>query len=339
MLEKPNIPDQAILDCLRDFYSLHPTSIRFLPLGADLNTAVYRVVCRDGAVYFCKLRGGEFHPALVAVPNYLYTQGLRKVIPAIETQSEALWADLPPYKVILYPFVDGQDGFERHLTDRQWIKFGAALRQFHTTRFPPAITRGLPVETFSPRWRDTVRDFLGRIQEQTYIEPVAAEMADFLRGKEQATQELVARSERLAGLLRQSNPEFILCHADIHAWNLLVVDADTFYMVDWDTQIFAPKERDLMFVGSGLGGGAHPPQEEEALFYRGYGPVQIDPVAIAYYRYERIVEDISVYCQQIFLSDEGGEDRPQALLELKSNYQPGGTIELAYQADKSSISW
>lgn len=339
MLEKPDIPESSILECLHAHYGLQLASIGFLPLGADLNTAVYRVENQDGAAYFCKLRGGEFSPALVAVPNYLHDQGLHKVIPALHTHSGALWADLPPYKVFLYPYVDGQDGFDRPLRDPQWAEFGVALRQFHETHFPASVTQGLPREGFSPLWRDTVRAFLGRIREQEYTEPVAAEMAAFLRREEKATRELVTRSERLASLLRQSTPDFILCHADIHAWNLLVVDANTFYMVDWDTLIFAPKERDLMFVGSGLGGREHPPQVEEDLFYRGYGVTQINPVAIAYYRYERIVEDLGVYCEQIFLSDEGGEDRPQALLELQSNYQPGGTIELAYRADKSGISW
>jgi spectinomycin phosphotransferase len=125
-----------------------------------------------------------------------------------------------------------------------------------------------------------------------------------------------------------------LCHADIHAWNLLIADDDALYMVDWDTLIFAPKERDLMFIGGGLGGNGRTPQEEETLFYQGYGPANINQIALAYYRYERIIEDIGVYCQQIFLSDEGREDRPQAVEYLKSNFRPNGTIAVACQSDR-----
>ncbi len=61
---------------------------------------------------------------------------------------------------------------------------------------------------------------------------------------------------------------------------------------------------------------------------------EIDPIGIAYYRYERIVEDMAVYCEQIFLSDEGGEDRKQSLKNLKSAFLPDGTIEIAYRAGK-----
>lgn len=107
-------------------------------------------------------------------------------------------------------------------------------------------------------------------------------------------------------------------------------------MVDWDTLIFAPKERDLMFIGGGLGDSGYTPQEEVALFYQGYGKTQIDPIALAYYRHERIIEDIAIICEQILSSNKGGKDRAQALASLKSNYLPNGTIEVARRSDLPS---
>jgi spectinomycin phosphotransferase len=70
------------------------------------------------------------------------------------------------------------------------------------------------------------------------------------------------------------------------------------------------------------------------LFYQGYGQTRINTIAITYYRYERIIEDIAVYCEQIFLSTGGGEDRVHALENLKSNFLPNSTIEIAVQSDK-----
>jgi spectinomycin phosphotransferase len=126
-----------------------------------------------------------------------------------------------------------------------------------------------------------------------------------------------------------------LCHSDVHAGNILIGANDAFYIVDWDNPILAPKERDLMFAGGGQGFLGHTAQEEETLFYRGYGPARVDPVALSYYRYERIIQDIAVFCEQIFLTDEGGEDRERAFHYLKSNFQPNGTIEIARRADQT----
>jgi len=337
MLEKPDIVEDKIILCLQDDFGLKIDEITFLPLGADLNTAVYRIAAKDEMAYFLKLRSGDFNEAAVAVPEYLGGQGMKQVIPPIPTTNGHLWASLAPFKAILYPFVEGHHGYEGMLLPQQWIEFGAVLKQFHTTEFPTEITCDIPSEKFSPRWRETVRTFLKRIDEENFDEPVASEMAAFLKSKSQVTLELVDRSGQLARLLQARPLDFILCHADIHGWNLLIDNKGALYVVDWDTLVFAPKERDLMFIGGALGNSGYTPQEEENLFYQGYGKTDINHAAMAYYRYERIVEDIAVFCEQIFLSTEGGEDRKRALEYLESNFPPGGTIEKAYQLDKSLI--
>jgi spectinomycin phosphotransferase len=56
---------------------------------------------------------------------------------------------------------------------------------------------------------------------------------------------------------------------------------------------------------------------------------------LAYYRYERIIQDIAVECEQIFMTVEDGQDREQALRYLKSNFLPNNTIEIAHQSGKA----
>ncbi len=335
MLEKPALKDVSIVACLQNEYGLSIAEITFLPLGADLGTAVYRAIADDETLYFVKLRRGDFNEASVTVPKFLSDLGIKQIISSLPTQTGRLWASLAPYKVILYPFVAGRNGFEVNLSDQQRVEFGAVLKKFHTADIPAVLTNCVPRETFSPRWRKTVRLFLTRIEKESFADPVAAELAVFLRTKRDETLALVTRAEQLAAALRAQTPEFILCHGDIHAWNLLLDANGVLYIIDWDTLIFAPKERDLMFVGSGLGGNGHTLQEEETLFYQGYGDTQVNLIALAYYRYERIIEDIAVICEQIFLSDTGGEDRIQALGVLQSNFRPNGTIEIACRSDKT----
>ena len=47
MLIKPDLKDEEIIACLRDAYGLDIATVSFLPLGADFNTAVYRVITTD----------------------------------------------------------------------------------------------------------------------------------------------------------------------------------------------------------------------------------------------------------------------------------------------------
>lgn len=333
MLEKPDLEDTKVIACLEQQYDIWVENIDFLPIGADFNTVVYRAEANDGSRYFVKLRLGEIPASLTAVPKFLSDLGIRQVIPPLATRTGHLWADFHPYKMILSPYIEGHSGFEMPLSDNEWVKFGEILKTFHSADIPRKLTKDVPSESFSPRWRQSVKMFLERIQQENYSDPVAAEMAAYLNSKRGEIFTLIEHSDHLAHIIQPHSPAFILCHADIHVGNLLIADTGAVYMVDWDTLVFAPKERDLMFVGAGLGGGSHTPEEEINLFYQGYGETNLSSETLALYRYERILEDIAVYCEKIFLSNTGGEDRQQSFEYLKSNFLPNGTIELARRAD------
>jgi len=335
MLEKPDLQDEKIFACLQDEYGLLVVQAAFLPLGADLNTAVYRAVADDETPYFVKLRRGVFDEIAVALPKFLNDQGIGHIIPPLATKTGQLWASLDAFKLILYPFVEGRDAYEVNLSDRHWGEFGTALKRIHTAVVPLTLTRRLQQETYSPQWRESVKTFLERVEADAFDDPVAVKLAAFLRARRDELLDLVGRAERLALALQAYSPEFIVCHSDLHAGNILIDADDALYIVDWDNPILASKERDLMFIGGGLVGAGHTAQEEETLFYKGYGQTQIDPIALAYYRYERIIQDIAVYCEQLFLTHEGGEDREQSLRYLTSNFLPNSVLEIAYKSDQT----
>jgi spectinomycin phosphotransferase len=117
----------------------------------------------------------------------------------------------------------------------------------------------------------------------------------------------------------------------LHAGNVLVSANDELAIVDWDNPIVAPKERDLMFVGGGVGGVWNKAQEE-ALFYQGYGKTEIDPVALGYYRYERIVADIAATCEQIFGMQGSVADREEGLQQLMDQFLPNNVVEIAHRS-------
>jgi spectinomycin phosphotransferase len=335
MLEKPDIQDEKIIACLQAEYGLLVAQVAFLPLGADLNTAVYRAVAADETSYFVKLRRGVFDETAAMLPKWLSDQGIRQIIAPLATTTGQLWASLDTFTLILYPFIAGHNGYEVDLSDRHWGDFGTALKRIHTAAVPPALTRRIPQETYAPQGREIVKTFLERIEADTFADPIAVKLAAFLKARRAEVLDLVGRAERLALALQNRTSEFIVCHSDIHAGNILIDANGALYIVDWDNPILALKERDLMFVGGAQFGDVRTPHEEEALFYRGYGQTQLDQVALAYYRYERIIQDIAIYCEQLFLTDEGGEDREQALHYFMSNFLPNGTIAIAYQADKT----
>jgi spectinomycin phosphotransferase len=334
MLEKPALTDSEIAACLAAEYGLKVTQLTFLPLGADRNTAVYRATTGSGADYFIKLRSGDFNALTIALPRLLHDQGCRQIIAPVLTLTQRLWTTLQEYTLAVFPFITGEDGFARPLSAEHWRELGSVLKQIHTVNLPLEWQAQLPHETFSDHWRDQVVEYQTMVEKTELHDSIAAELAMLLRRQRPVIDKLVAGARQFAAILKGQSKaplEHVLCHGDIHGANLLLTQEGSLYIVDWDTLILAPKERDLMFIGSGLFANYRSRQEEEALFYHGYGATEVDRVALTYYRYERIVQDIAVYCDQIFGSEGSGEDRVEGLRQLAQQFRPGGVIDITLQ--------
>jgi spectinomycin phosphotransferase len=336
MLEKPDLHDVELIACLREAYGLSIARVEFLPLGADINTAVYRATDDDSIDYFVKLRSGAFNEMTIIVPKLLHDQGMQQVIAPLPTQTGALWTPLRDFKVTVSPFVEGRDGSEIPMTDQHWLELGRALKTLHMAQLPSEMKNRLPRETYSDQWRESVRRFQAMVETDTFADPVAAELAAFLQSQREIVSELVTRAETLAAALKPQSLPFVLCHADIHVWNVLIDTHGRLYVVDWDTLILAPKERDLMFIGGGLYVNHRAPAAEARLFYQGYGEAEINQTALAYYRFERIVQDVAAYCEQLLLTDEGGSDRANGLRQLTTQFLPGEVIDIAFKTVERS---
>lgn len=332
MLEKPDIPDDLIISRLQAEYGFHVTSLTFLPLGADMGTVVYRVGTEDGTVYFLKLRKG-FAEIVVTVPLFLKSQGIQKIIIPIETRSKQRWTDFGEYKIILYPFVEGKNGFEMDLSDHHKRKLGKALKAIHSTQVPPEFKGRIPKETFDPRWRGSLKSLQAQIEEMSFPDHNAARLAQFIKTNRSEITRLIQRTEELASELQSKPFELVLCHTDIHGGNMLITEKNDLYIIDWDNPLLAPKERDLMFIGGGIDN-IWKNKRDESAFYEGYGKTNIDHAVLAYYRYERVIEDLVAYAEQLLLTNEGGANREQAYERFTGNFEPGSTIEIAQKTDK-----
>ncbi len=209
-----------------------------------------------------------------------------------------------------------------------WLYSRGLLRVMavHAITLPPNLARRVPRESYSPRNRTIVKALDSQLDRRSFDNPVAAQLAAFWISKRGEIQSMVERTEQLADKMPQQAASFVLCHSDLHAGNVLVGADNQLTIVDWDNPIFAPKERDLMFVGGGIGGSWNDPRESE-WFFTGYGPAEIDPIAIAFYRYERIVVDIAEYGQRIFDPKGTPGDQQSDLRKLMGGFAPNNVID------------
>lgn len=330
MIEKQPLPDQRIMSCLNANYGIAVATLTFLPLGADMNASVYKAQADDQACYFVKLKQGHHQEISTVIIELLHEAGIQQIIPPVKTLQGQLTQTLEDDTLIVYPFVEGQNGFTHHLTDHQWINLGIALRKVHEIDVPSSIQNQVRREAYSPKWREAVKALYVHIENQPIGDAIALKLLKFMKINLPAIRRLVNTAEELGQKLQGQSPKFVLCHSDIHGGNVLVDGNDKLFIVDWDDPIMAPKERDLMFIGGGVANVWNKPYEEK-LFYEGYGKTEINPLILAYYRHERIVEDIAEYGQALLLTPAVGQDRPEMYKQFTDMFEPNGVVDIAFK--------
>lgn len=333
MVVKPFLTEQLITDCLCTHYGIKVSILTLLPLGADMNASVYKAQTGDGSCYFIKLKQGHHHDISIALIELLHHAGIQQIIPPVKTIDGQLIQLIDDFTLVVYPFIEGENGFNCTLTDKQWLTLGETLRKIHEIDVPLKIQHQIRRETYSSKWRDRVRSLYPYLEVEPIDDEMTRKLWTFMRENMQLIHRLVDRAEGLADVVQNTSSKFVLCHADIHGGNVLIDKNNTLYIVDWDDPMMAPKERDLMFIGGGVAN-VWNKSHEEILFYEGYGKTEIDKTMLSYYRYERIVEDIALYGQDLLLTDTGGADRAEMYEHFIAMFEPNGVIEIAFKSAK-----
>ncbi len=331
-MENPTFSVQKLSECLKSSYGIDAQHISILPWGADPNASVYKAQAQDKA-YFLKLKQGHQHDIAITITKFLEQAGISQLISPINTLNDQPTLLIEHNTLIVYPFLEACNGFEHPLGPEQWITLGKALRKVQDLTIPSSLQNQLRREDFSTQSRNAVRSWLETSEAEPIGDEIAKALWKFIKENQKAIYHLMNEAERLCHIAKHIQTPFVLCHADIHAGNVLIDKSDNLYVVDWDEPMMAPKERDLMFIGAGIGNVWNKP-EEEALFYQGYGKAEINSTLLDYYRYERIIVDIAEFIQLLLLSTQGGESRKLMYQHFIDMFAPNGVVDIACKFKK-----
>jgi spectinomycin phosphotransferase len=329
MREQPTIPEESLQACLQEHYDLIPDTLEFLPVGLDYNAGIYRVVSKQGTPYLLKVTTRPLYEPQCLVPRYLNDQGITSVVAPVPTGSGALWTTVEEWTVMVYPFIDGETSWTG-MTDEQWREVGNIFQRIHQVVLPPSGFASLRKETFDPaEYALWVHAFeTQHFQSSTRGSPSKRALRTSWMAHQPTVQAVVTSLEKLAGVLRSRTFQYVICHADLHPANLLRDHSGRVFVIDWDEVMLAPKERDFLFVKESLADSETLPGTPA--FFQGYGQTDIDWIALTYYRYERVVQDLIACAQEVFLRDDLGEGSKADSVQLfQAILTEGGEIDAA----------
>lgn len=306
MRNSPRISEEHLRSCLKKQYDLTPATLEFLPLGLDYSSAVYHVVSEQGTAYLLKVTSRPLYEPQYLVPRYLNDQGITCVVAPISTRCGTLWTHLEDWTVVVYPFINGESSF-KGMSAEQWNKLGTIFKRIHQIILPPEGFKSLRQETFDPteyvRWIRTFEDQFALFEGGSTLERTLR--ASWVEHRLTIHTKLTSL-EKLSGLLQSRTIPYVICHADLHPANLIRDQAGQVFVIDWDEVMFAPKERDFIFV-------RHP---HAHAFFQGYGAVEVDEKALTYYRLERVLQDLIECARNVWIRDDLGEETKADAIKL-----------------------
>lgn len=315
MREPPGIGEERLRACLQDQYGLIPVLLEFLPLGHDYNAGVYRVVSVQDREYLLKVTSRSLYEPSCLVPAYLRDQGITSVVAPVPTKSGAAWTQSGKWTVILYPWISGECSLTG-MTNAQWKEVGSIFQRIHQVRLPASGFESLRKERFDPteyvQWIHTFET--QHLREQNRASVSQRAFRSSWKAHLSTIHEGVTTLEKLAEMLHSRTFPYVICHADLHARNLIRAQTGHVFVIDWDEVMLAPKERDFIFIRE--------PYAEA--FFQGYANAKIDWSLLTYYLWERVVQDVIYLADNVCFRDDWAEEtRAQVAQTFHESLKPG----------------
>ena len=194
------------------------------------------------------MHGLLLRPALAAAID-LCAFGCSFVVAPIATKDNDPFARLDGFAAALYPFIEG-DGFafEESFAEADRDQVLELIIQLHGV--PIDAIRSPPTDRFVIPWLEQL-DHASQDDDQSGPKgPYTAMASQLLIDNEAGITRLIALYRTLVARYLSGPGPAVVTHGEIHPGNMMMTSKG-WMIIDWDTVMFAPPERDLWRLAQG----------------------------------------------------------------------------------------
>lgn len=324
MLTRPvGLSDQTLGHVAADGWGLAVASIDYRPVG--FGSYHWELVDSRGTRWFLTVDDlaskqqapnetsdaafGRLRAALATAAD-LRDAGCTFVVAPIPTSAGAALARVDGrFAVALYPYIEGESylwgEFSTQAHRRSVLDLVVALHSVPATATPHALA-----DDFDIPFRDELASSLDHPAEETgpYTQPTSALVVENAR----RIRTLLARHDELVALVDQGGTapnRTVLTHGEPHPGNTML-SSDGWLLIDWDSALRAPPERDLWSLDPGDGS-----------ILRAYADATgTTPLtsALALYRIRWDLGEIAAYVTRFRQPHTGSQDDDKSWDELRA---------------------
>lgn len=319
----PDLDPDALVEPLRH-WQLDEPRLEYLPLG--FGSHHWRADTPDGGRAFVTvddLVAGFLASGDAAATFASLERAYRTAAALAESGLEFVLAPLPDaggaiarrvgerYAVSVAPFVDGTpSSFGDYETEDERRRIAALVGRVHAAgdRLPAGLPRRDELAITS---RPTLEEALDSLSVTWLTGPFAEPARALVAARADELRRSLRASDERAERLRARSHAWVITHGEPHRGNVLVDTAGAPHLVDWDTTLVAPRERDLWHVlDDALTG-----WEE---YRAAVGDVELDREALDHYREAWGLSDIAAFVADVRRPHEEDENTTAAFGHLRA---------------------
>jgi spectinomycin phosphotransferase len=326
VLTEPRDLDRRELEQVLELrWGLHDVGLDYLPVG--FGSHHWRAVDSDGQRRFVTVddlqagfqAGPDADAAFTALERaYRTAAALREqaglefiVAPLVDGEGAVIYRLTDRYALTVSPFVEGEStAYGRYESADDRRRMATVVGRLHaaTELVPPGLPRQ---DDFALPSRGALEDALTDHSRKWTTGPFAEPTRELLAAGAATVERRLAEYDALAARVRASAASWVVTHGEPHRANVIRDPRGALRLVDWDTTLLAPRERDLRMV-----------LDENETGWSEYvlacGNVDLDANALQLYRDWWPLAEIAIYVALFRRPHDWTEDTAKAWQKLKA---------------------
>lgn len=233
----------------------------------------------------------------------------RIICPVLTKESKYMYED-ETFIYLLFPYIEGYTLGKKKMSDVQVKEIAEILAELHKCGAEIPVSTDKIKEDFSVPFCDGLRKIIETLQQGP-----SNKTKDILKQFEEKLLYNIDKIEKLSKKLSREPLSFVLCHTDVHGWNLM--QSDRLVLIDWEGMKLAPPEADLFaFIGNLFW---HNCSDEFLKIYESIRTdFKLNSEVLEFYQIRRRIEDIEAFSQSLLYDKTLTErERDESLYHLQ----------------------
>ena len=204
---------------------------------------------------------------------------------------------------MLYPYINGYTPADKKLSFTQQQKLALIVSKLHKCSQEMPANMLEDVENFDVSFCNELSSLIETKNNNKPLDTI-------LTRYKQSLAENVEILKQYAKELPEENLHFVLCHTDLHGWNL--IQADKLFLLDWEGLKLAPAEADIFSFTEGYFFD-YAYDSFMNIYQHMFPNYIVNQKAITFYRIRRRLEDITEFAKSILFDNRSESDINRSL--------------------------